>query len=340
MLASRARALLDGRLAPSVDDVVALARAGAAPPHGAEFLRPRRRRGAGRRHRPPGRAHRMSGAAFLHARRAEALADRLPPLLVAAERVAATVAQGVHGRRRVGQGDSFWQFRRFAGRRRRQPHRLAAVRPALRPRRSSAKPSGKRRRPSAVARRRARHALALAPVRHREDRACRPAALALAALLLRGGERVSLLAPGARTGLGPGRAGPARPGPRAPARADEPACRRRCPSPPCQRGAVRRLPLPAGGDPGHGRPPCRRAGQRAPLQILDPAETLLPYSGPHPLQRPGERGRNADPPGRNRARRLRATPEPRSRTGWPRSPPPPGSAFGSTAPTIRRKRRC
>jgi uncharacterized protein (DUF58 family) len=27
--------------------------------------------------------------------------------------VAATVAQGVHGRRRVGQGDSFWQFRRY-----------------------------------------------------------------------------------------------------------------------------------------------------------------------------------------------------------------------------------
>lgn len=33
--------------------------------------------------------------------------------MVAAERVAATVAQGVHGRRRVGQGDSFWQFRPF-----------------------------------------------------------------------------------------------------------------------------------------------------------------------------------------------------------------------------------
>jgi uncharacterized protein (DUF58 family) len=47
------------------------------------------------------------------ARRAEALAGRLPPLLVAAERVAATVAQGVHGRRRVGTGDSFWQFRPF-----------------------------------------------------------------------------------------------------------------------------------------------------------------------------------------------------------------------------------
>lgn len=46
-------------------------------------------------------------------RRAEAVGSRLPPLLVAAEHVAATVAQGVHGRRRVGQGDSFWQFRRF-----------------------------------------------------------------------------------------------------------------------------------------------------------------------------------------------------------------------------------
>ena len=49
----------------------------------------------------------------LAARRAEALGAHLPPLLVAAERVASTVAQGVHGRRRVGQGDSFWQFRPF-----------------------------------------------------------------------------------------------------------------------------------------------------------------------------------------------------------------------------------
>jgi len=47
------------------------------------------------------------------ARHAEALGARLPPLLVAADRVATTVAQGVHGRRRVGQGDSFWQFRPF-----------------------------------------------------------------------------------------------------------------------------------------------------------------------------------------------------------------------------------
>ncbi len=45
--------------------------------------------------------------------RAEELASTLPPLQIAAERVAATVAQGVHGRRRVGQGEAFWQFRRF-----------------------------------------------------------------------------------------------------------------------------------------------------------------------------------------------------------------------------------
>ncbi len=44
---------------------------------------------------------------------AEALADRLPALLVKADRVASTVAQGVHGRRRVGTGDSFWQFRSY-----------------------------------------------------------------------------------------------------------------------------------------------------------------------------------------------------------------------------------
>ncbi len=45
--------------------------------------------------------------------RAEALAARLPPLVVAAGRVAATVMQGVHGRRRAGTGDAFWQFRPF-----------------------------------------------------------------------------------------------------------------------------------------------------------------------------------------------------------------------------------
>jgi uncharacterized protein (DUF58 family) len=45
--------------------------------------------------------------------RAEALAARLPPLVVAADRVATTVVQGAHGRRRAGTGDAFWQFRPF-----------------------------------------------------------------------------------------------------------------------------------------------------------------------------------------------------------------------------------
>ncbi|HUE19724.1 MAG TPA: DUF58 domain-containing protein [Stellaceae bacterium] len=45
--------------------------------------------------------------------RAEAAAAALPPLLVAAERVAASVMQGVHGRRRTGQGETFWQYRTY-----------------------------------------------------------------------------------------------------------------------------------------------------------------------------------------------------------------------------------
>ena len=45
--------------------------------------------------------------------RAEQLATSIPPLFVAADRVASTVSQGVHGRRRVGQGETFWQFRRY-----------------------------------------------------------------------------------------------------------------------------------------------------------------------------------------------------------------------------------
>jgi uncharacterized protein (DUF58 family) len=42
---------------------------------------------------------------------AHALAKRLPALLVEAKRVAQTVAHGIHGRRRAGPGETFWQFR-------------------------------------------------------------------------------------------------------------------------------------------------------------------------------------------------------------------------------------
>jgi uncharacterized protein (DUF58 family) len=44
-------------------------------------------------------------------RDAEKIAGALPPLLAEAEPLAATVAMGVHGRRRAGHGENFWQFR-------------------------------------------------------------------------------------------------------------------------------------------------------------------------------------------------------------------------------------
>jgi uncharacterized protein (DUF58 family) len=44
---------------------------------------------------------------------AEQLASGLPPLLVSAERLASLVSLGVHGRRKSGMGETFWQFRRF-----------------------------------------------------------------------------------------------------------------------------------------------------------------------------------------------------------------------------------
>lgn len=43
--------------------------------------------------------------------RAEGLAAGLPPLLAAAEHLAAALQQGLHGRRRAGQGTEFWQYR-------------------------------------------------------------------------------------------------------------------------------------------------------------------------------------------------------------------------------------
>lgn len=43
----------------------------------------------------------------------QALADRLPELLLEALRVSNTVAHGIHGRRRAGTGETFWQFRQF-----------------------------------------------------------------------------------------------------------------------------------------------------------------------------------------------------------------------------------
>jgi uncharacterized protein (DUF58 family) len=142
------------------------------------------------------------GLDLARARRAEALGSRLPPLLVAARRVAATVAQGVHGRRRVGQGDSFWQFRpyvsgdpvnridwRQSARSGREPPDGWLVRQTEW---DAAQTVYLWRDGSASMGWRSRAAES-----YKRDRASL-LLLALAALLLRGGERVAVIRPGAR----------------------------------------------------------------------------------------------------------------------------------------------
>ncbi len=49
-----------------------------------------------------------------HSADALSLAAAMPRLVVAARRTAASVVHGMHGRRRAGPGDNFWQFRRYA----------------------------------------------------------------------------------------------------------------------------------------------------------------------------------------------------------------------------------
>src|SRR5690348_18272258 len=44
---------------------------------------------------------------------AHGLAAAMPRLVLEARRVASTVIHGLHGRRRAGSGENFWQFRRF-----------------------------------------------------------------------------------------------------------------------------------------------------------------------------------------------------------------------------------
>lgn len=44
---------------------------------------------------------------------AHGLADRLPDLVLEAMRISSTVAHGIHGRRRAGPGETFWQFRQY-----------------------------------------------------------------------------------------------------------------------------------------------------------------------------------------------------------------------------------
>lgn len=128
--------------------------------------------------------------------RAETLGQSLPPLLAAAEHLSATVILGEHGRRRAGMGDEFWQYRpahagdsarmidwRRSARaeqhfvREREWQAAQSVTLWVDTSRSMAFTGDKARAPKA-------------------DRA-RLLALALAVLLLRGGERVGLAGDGA-----------------------------------------------------------------------------------------------------------------------------------------------
>lgn len=56
-----------------------------------------------------------SGDQHLHDNMTQAahLAGNVPGLLIEAEKIAHTLMRGVHGRRRVGQGETFWQFREY-----------------------------------------------------------------------------------------------------------------------------------------------------------------------------------------------------------------------------------
>ncbi|HZH47161.1 MAG TPA: DUF58 domain-containing protein, partial [Roseococcus sp.] len=123
---------------------------------------------------------------------AEAAAARLPPLVVEAERVAATIMQGAHGRRRAGQGDAFWQFRPYS------PGDSAARvdwRQSAKAQRLFVRETEWEAAQTVVLWRDASHSMDWRSRPALPTKAERAALLllALAALLLRGGERVRLL---------------------------------------------------------------------------------------------------------------------------------------------------
>lgn len=134
----------------------------------------------------------MSEAAPHLRARAEAEAARLPPLLARAEQLAGAVLPGGHGRRRPGQGDDFWQYRPL------QPGDTRRMVDWRRSARSDAQ--FVRQREWQIAQNVMLWADAAPSMRFASDSAlpqkadrARLLTLALAVLLLRGGERVGLL---------------------------------------------------------------------------------------------------------------------------------------------------
>ena len=63
--------------------------------------------------RSPQRAYQDGAAVGRASGEGRTLAASMPPLILEARRVAATVIHGLHGRRRAGPGENFWQYRRF-----------------------------------------------------------------------------------------------------------------------------------------------------------------------------------------------------------------------------------
>ena len=63
--------------------------------------------------RPPRRAYQDEAAVGRASGEGRTLAASMPRLILEARRVAATVIHGLHGRRRAGPGENFWQYRRF-----------------------------------------------------------------------------------------------------------------------------------------------------------------------------------------------------------------------------------
>src|SRR5271157_6338029 len=63
--------------------------------------------------RSPQRTYQHGAAVARASGEGRTLAASLPRLILEARRVAATVIHGLHGRRRAGPGENFWQFRRF-----------------------------------------------------------------------------------------------------------------------------------------------------------------------------------------------------------------------------------
>ncbi len=131
-------------------------------------------------------------AALRH--RAEGLAAPLPPLLAEAEHLAATVMLGDHGRRRAGHGDEFWQYRAaVAG----DPLRLIDWRRSGRSDAQFVREREWQAAQSVALWVDDGQSMGFSGARNRPPKAARARvlALALAVLLVRGGERVGLAAP-------------------------------------------------------------------------------------------------------------------------------------------------